>query len=873
MSSHHTSLAGRLPLAFAAALIMFISHSASGQVPSLTPSQRPDTNPPTYARRFVGRRPDNRSKRLPSKPATSSRSTAAEDRQEAIEQAIEEGNGARNRNEYKQALTYYRKVSEELDPREPRAFYGLGNVHSDLYCYDAAVSDYSKALDLKKGYVEALVGMGYAYIGKESYDEALEKFQAALKLKQNHVDANVGLGIAYMKKGEYQNAIGQINLVINDKTVRDNDRAAAYVALGDVYWQQMDETKSDWQKVIDLYKKAIDTDPNFARAYVTLGAAKLTSAFAKFASIGVQEVTVQDRERLAAAAKEATDHIEEAINEHGYSRPEADLLLGNGLMHQARYQDAVNKVRAYIRKIEALKEQVASPDKNVAAKCDYSFGQFFASGYWHLGFIREQESSHETDERRRAELLDEAGGYFKQAAGFKEDYALAYSQLGIVYVLQGKYDEAVEQYNNALIHAKDESAKALLRNSIKGAYFRKGRAEDKKGNYGEAIEAYTKAILHTTEESDKAVIYENIGLSYVNLRRFDDAFSSVQEAVKRDPKNPSFYESFAMIYINQGDIESTFKWLKKAEEVRTTPSTNPDPYYYLGATYAIRFLRQGGEGDFNEAVNWLKKAVEIKRDYTAVYYALGTIYQSHSNPDEALASYEKAVRYDPKNPTAHMTLGQGYFELKHNDEAAIQYLKRAIELKPDYAEAHWRLGLAHHHNKDDAEAVREILEAIKYAPKDVQTYLALASVYKDQKKYAEAIQYLNKAAGVAPKDFRPHKELAKLYEEQKRNDDAISSYQEAIKLLDAEYSWYGWAKGLYTARIERLRGNYAEAIASFQRLPPQPPADIPGQVPYDIGLTYVASKNKKAALEQYQQLVRMKSQLADELRNKIDEMK
>lgn len=862
--------AGWRPLAFAAAILLCVSHSASGQWVNTNPAPGPD-NPATRPRGSSSRRTDNHTKTAPGK--SSPRVSAAEDRQEKIEQAIAEGNDARNRYEYRQALAHYREVSEKLDPKEPRAFYGIGNVNADLYCYDSAVAAYRTALDLKMDYVEALVGLGYAYVGKERYDDALGTLNKALNIKRNDVDTNLALGVVYALKNEYEKATEQINLVINDKLVHDKDRAKAYAALGDVYWIRGNATHWEWQEIIAQYEKAISTDPGLVRAYISLGSAKVSLAFEKFASVTPRNVTVEDRERLAASAKEANDYIEKAVNEHGYSKPDADLLLGLGLMHQARYQDAINKVNAYLAKVNALKEQMSSPDMNVAAKCDYGFGRLLASGNWYLGFIRAEEGSLETDGQRRAALLDEAGNYFKQAIKLKEDYALAYNQLGLVYSTQGKYDDAVRQFNIALLHTKDESGKAQIHNSIKSVYFRKGRDEDEQGKYEEAIEDYTKAILHTTEEREKAVLNEKIGGAYVMLRRFDDALSNVQEAIRRDPKNPSFYESLAMICVSQGDLENTFKWLKKAEEVRTTPSTNPDPYYYLGATHAIRFLRQGNENDFKEAVTWLKKTVEIKRDFTLAYYALGTIYQSHSNPDEALASYEKAVQYDPKNPTAQMTLGLGYFDLKHNDEAAIQYLKRGIELKPDYAEAHWRLGLAHHHKKDDAEAVREILEAIKYDPKDLQAYLALASVYKDQKKYAEAVQYLKKAAGVAPKDFRPHKELAKIYEEQKRNDDAIRSYEEAINVLDAEYSWYGWTKGLYTARIERLRGNYAEAVAHFQKLPPPPPAELPGQTLYDIALTYVASKDKKAALEQYQQLVRLKSPLAEELLAKINEMK
>jgi tetratricopeptide (TPR) repeat protein len=111
--------------------------------------------------------------------------------------------------------------------------------------------------------------------------------------------------------------------------------------------------------------------------------------------------------------------------------------------------------------------------------------------------------------------------------------------------------------------------------------------------------------------------------------------------------------------------------------------------------------------------------------------------------------------------------------------------------------------------------------------------------------------------------------MAKVYEAQRKNEDAIRYYQQAIGLLKADDTF---GKELYTCRIERLRRNYAEAIRCFQNLKPLASED-PGQQPYDIGLTYVASGDKKAAMEQYEQLKKVGSALAAELISQINEMK
>src|SRR5262249_55302211 len=100
-------------------------------------------------------------------------------------------------------------------------------------------------------------------------------------------------------------------------------------------------------------------------------------------------------------------------------------------------------------------------------------------------------------------------------------------------------------------------------------------------------------------------------------------------------------------------------------------------------------------------------------------------------------------------------------------------------------------------------------------------------------------------------------------------DDAIKYYQQLIALLAADDVF---GKELYGCRIERLRRNYSGAIRCFQTLKPTSTED-PGQQAYDIGVTYVASGDKKGAREQYDQLQKIGSALAAELMAQINEMK
>jgi tetratricopeptide (TPR) repeat protein len=774
-----------------------------------------------FTKPVAGKRADRRSGQAARNLPQSAPNAAAAGKQQAVEQAIAQGNGARDGGNYEQALSHYQQVVKDLNPREARAFYGLGNVFADIYCYDSAVEAYLKALELRRNdYPEASVGLGYAFVAKELYDDAWEQFQAAAP---KSVAAKIGLSIVYAKKGQYQEAIAQLKQIIEARATNDKDRAVAHVAWGDVHFNQ-----GKWPETITQYKQALQLNPELANAYTSLGAAQMTAAFAKFSAIIPQEVTVQDREELAAAAKQAAGNIEKAMTVRKYNRPDGYLYLGYALMHQARYETAISQIDTYLAKIKALESQLK--DTGIVTKCGYGFNRLKADGYSVAGFVYVAASSAEANKQRNAELLNKAAEQYKQAISLKEDAGGARSMLGLIYMRQEKYEDAIKQYE--------------------------------------------KAIPFQAEVANKAGDYRSIGLAYIQLKRYEEAVKALQDSLRLKPDDPiahellaSAYEDIASKYLAEGNSEETFKWLKKADEVRTTPATNPHPYYFMGDTYAVRFIQQRNEADFGEAVKWLKKAVAIKPDLAAAHQALGIVYWKHFDAEEALASFNEAAKHDPKAAGNYLDMASVYFDLKRNDEAAIGCLKKAIELNAALPDAYTQLGLVYHHKKDDAEAVKQILKAIEIDPKYLQAYLDLATVYREQKNYPEAVKQINKAIELMPGSFRPYRDLAKVYEAQQRNEDAIRYYEEALRNLKPDVPW---VRAIFRCRIERLRGRYAEAVGCFQQVTN---ADDPGLTSYEIGLTYVASNDKRAALEQYQRLVQLKSSWAEELHTKISEMK
>lgn len=154
---------------------------------------------------------------------------------EFFEQAIDEGNTARDERNYNTAESAYRRA-QNLKPKDSRAIYGLGNLYSDQQRWEEAERAYRQAIQLEPDSPEAHIALSFVLtqpiVGSnlsDRYAEAEKTARKAIMLDETNAVAYDQLGVALELRGiiemETQNA----------------------------------------------YRKAVQLDPNFALAYAHLG--------------------------------------------------------------------------------------------------------------------------------------------------------------------------------------------------------------------------------------------------------------------------------------------------------------------------------------------------------------------------------------------------------------------------------------------------------------------------------------------------------------------------------------------------------------------------------------------------------------------------
>jgi tetratricopeptide (TPR) repeat protein len=140
----------------------------------------------------------------------------------------------------------------------------------------------------------------------------------------------------------------------------------------------------------------------------------------------------------------------------------------------------------------------------------------------------------------------------------------------------------------------------------------------------------------------------------------------------------------------------------------------------------------------------------------------------------------------PPSGDAQALFEQGLAAYKADrDEEAVEKLKQAAELSPDFAEAHYRLGLAYNALKRREEAdkafegaVKAYEKVTKREPKNSDAYYFLGLSYEQLGKYDEAVKALKEAVKNSPEENDDkYFELANAHFK-------IAQYDEAVRALN-----------------------------------------------------------------------------------------
>jgi tetratricopeptide (TPR) repeat protein len=178
-------------------------------------------------------------------------------------------------------------------------------------------------------------------------------------------------------------------------------------------------------------------------------------------------------------------------------------------------------------------------------------------------------------------------------------------------------------------------------------------------------------------------------------------------------------------------------------------------------------------------------------------------------------------------------------EARKQWDKAREHLSKWLELDPDNASAHQRMGIVLFQLGKEQESLAEFREARKLDEKAVQPELALARLYDDAKKRDTARKLIEAAVKASPNDAAVHLAAAQWYLGQNDLETAKSSAETALKLdarsLDGK---------IVRGAIARVARDYKTATQYFNDAHVQSPGNFAAS--NSLALVLIESEDKDA---------------------------
>ncbi len=145
--------------------------------------------------------------------------------------------------------------------------------------------------------------------------------------------------------------------------------------------------------------------------------------------------------------------------------------------------------------------------------------------------------------------------------------------------------------------------------------------------------------------------------------------------------------------------------IRQLEAVTAASPDNEAAWYYLGVA---RFRT----GELEDALKALQQAQQLRPGRPGISLYIGQIYEQLGGFDEAVRAYQDELRHRQFKNLAEVynALGRVYY-LAGRYFDAIEATTEALDHNPDYVEALFYRGLAHHQEEDYEKALRDFVRA------------------------------------------------------------------------------------------------------------------------------------------------------------------
>jgi tetratricopeptide (TPR) repeat protein len=609
----------------------------------------------------------------------------------------------------------------ELNPQRVESYLSLARFYVQTNDIAGAETIYQRAISVSSGSAMAHYEYGKFLVGAQRLNQAEAEFQQAVQAEPQNREARFILASFYLVNKQYD----QAEAAYKSLAELDKDKPEGRSILGDFY-----SSVGRLDEAIAIYKEVLTNSPDYTPVHYRLAEIMLNRGDLAGAKKEVETVLkgdAKDRQALILRArigmqvgqtsdlKIAIEDLREVLRQEPNSRAglffmaEASFRLGQIDQARAFSTDLTQNYPDYLpAKLMEIQINLASGDPKEAMKLAANLQERLSKA------APDRDTSPQMLVELKAKTLIAHGSAALQLrdtktarADFLAAHDLAPSSadievdLAMVSLAEGKADEAIGFYNNALTidgahfnalrgltniyaaqkktadaHARIDQAIAAQPNNA-SLHFLKGRIYGFEMNAQAAETEFRRAL---EIDANYLAAYSALAALFVNTNQQQRAIEEYSRIVERQPDNPAIYTLIGMLEMGLQNIDAAIDNYRKALSLDQNATFAANNLAWL---YAIH-----GKGNLDEAVRLAQSAVQSNPEVSSFVDTLGWVYYKKGLYGVAAEQLQKAVSVDETiarrnngtpSPTFHYHLGAA-LAAKGEKAAARREIENALKL-------------------------------------------------------------------------------------------------------------------------------------------------------------------------------------------------
>lgn len=266
-------------------------------------------------------------------------------------------------------------------------------------------------------------------------------------------------------------------------------------------------------------------------------------------------------------------------------------------------------------------------------------------------------------------------------------------------------------------------------------------------------------------------------LTWARTMVWKDSFSFWDDAIKKDSGYWRAYYCLGEECYNRGDYAAAIKYFTEAmdndkycpplvymwrgvdylEKMHNTDAAIADFQKVLGFPNKTDPSQLDGrrdlglayyrKGRYEDALKMYNELLQMSPNDEVAYFQRGLVYQyeTHPQPQLALADYTRAIQLNPNDPDPYMNRGSLYVDQLGQYDSGIADFNKVLELTPGNIDAYANKGIAYFRKSDYQDALNTYKLALQRDGNNGRVYYLESVAYAGEKNFADAIQAAQQA--------------------------------------------------------------------------------------------------------------------------------